>query len=126
MDPKHYCTFQYIQGVSSFLPPPNFFMRQNPEKKQSPEPNGKVPSSSEFRVVASSGLPSFGGGKSWTGLPVQDSVFFGFWHIGKFWGGNLGVARRMRHPVGPTDVSSTTSNKYLLMFDHDHTKHNYL
>ena len=91
----HQTVMRLIQGVSSFLPPPNFPMCQNPakiteswtghhQKWQSPEL--ATPKMTESRTlvclgVVSSGLCHFlGMASSWLyhfwGWPVQDSVIF--------------------------------------------------
>ena len=93
--------FGILQGGWSFLPPPNFPMCHNPEKKQSPklatlwndkvqdlppQKNGRVPNSGDIRGGKFWTLQFFGGGKSWT-LSLQRVASSGFWHIGKFGGG---------------------------------------
>ena len=55
-----------------------------------------VSNTGEFRGGKFWSLPFFGGGKSWTWL-FQDSVIF----LESGTQGNLGVARRIRHPVYP-------------------------
>jgi hypothetical protein len=58
VDHKHHYTFQYTQGISSILPPPNFSMWQNPEKNRVLK---KIRVLSKFWT-----LHFFGGCKSWT------------------------------------------------------------
>ena len=82
-----------VQGVSLFLPPPNFPMCKNGEKKQSPElatpKNGRVHNLPPLNSPKFMTLPFFGSGKLWTLSFLECGQFMTllfcspFWHIGK-------------------------------------------
>ena len=80
--------YLYIQGESSFLPPPNFPMCKNPRKKNRvlnwPPPNllsARVHEEEEKNRVLNWPPPNFSKCQIW-GWPVQDSIFFFFMDTG--------------------------------------------
>ena len=84
-----------VQGVWSFLPPPNFPMCQNPEKKS---PKLASPKKWQSPGLATPKLTRVGDSDIFWGWQVLDSAIFwggqfrtlffsGFWHIGKLGGG---------------------------------------